>query len=261
MDLRNTALALQHQLANKSNDADAKVGEKKSPEDGADGETTLADFMRLAGEPITWIEARELWNDMRSTNNGSLPKFRDAFMDCSAKTLRSLPESFMDCSAKSLRSLPESTDHTDRTTIDVGTRTAIDVVCSGLDTIPSNKQLDDIESPGTGGTIEKKNIIDLSGPISTLSEEGVVSFAHSLAIGIKETYSIRLSDDKSELKFIIASLSLLWSVVFGLGIASYFNPDNTTLGSFTPAIFVEAFALFGIELIWECILSWVVLRL
>ena len=80
-NLRNVTIDL-HQMMNKRN-ATQKEDPKpeKYAEENADhlhnlpGEKVLFEFMRLAGEPITWIEARELWNDMRSTNNGELPEF------------------------------------------------------------------------------------------------------------------------------------------------------------------------------------------
>ena len=45
---------------------------------GSGGEKVLSTFMREAGEPITYIEARELWNNMRSTNIGEMPTLEDA---------------------------------------------------------------------------------------------------------------------------------------------------------------------------------------
>ena len=90
-------------------------------------------------------------------------------------------------------------------------------------------------------------------------EDDMKLYASTLAIEIKRTYSIRLSTDKSELKFIVAALSLLWTAVLSVGVAGYYFPDNDKLGTFNSVIFVESFILFGAELIWECILSWVVL--
>ena len=40
-------------------------------------ETAFANFMASAGEPVTWVEIREIVNDLRKTNNGELPKFED----------------------------------------------------------------------------------------------------------------------------------------------------------------------------------------
>jgi len=47
------------------------------------------------------------------------------------------------------------------------------------------------------------------------SADGLVQFARS----IKEIYSIRLSDDYSELKFVLISQTALWLVVVGIAIA------------------------------------------
>ena len=95
------------------------------------------------------------------------------------------------------------------------------------------------------------------GQISSLSDEQLTTYALDLATGIKERYSIRLSTDMSELKFIICALGLLWSVVFAVGLAGYFHPNNEKLGTFNASIFVESFILFGAELVWECILSFI----
>eukprot|EP00985_Skeletonema_marinoi_P012576 scaffold6086_cov116-Skeletonema_marinoi.AAC.5 len=64
---------------------------EEDPNTDMPSERVLFEFMRLAGEAITYIEARELWNDMRSTNNGSLPRFRDMMIQSSSKSLRRLP--------------------------------------------------------------------------------------------------------------------------------------------------------------------------
>lgn len=61
-------------------------GEGKNVKDSSDppaNDQVLSLFMRLAGEPITWIEAKELWNDMRSTNAGELPMLKDTIMHAS----------------------------------------------------------------------------------------------------------------------------------------------------------------------------------
>eukprot|EP00984_Skeletonema_dohrnii_P007139 scaffold2577_cov104-Skeletonema_dohrnii-CCMP3373.AAC.1 len=63
----------------------------QDPNKDLPSERVLFEFMRLAGEAITYIEARDLWRDMRSTNNGSLPRFRDMMMQSSSKSLRRLP--------------------------------------------------------------------------------------------------------------------------------------------------------------------------
>jgi hypothetical protein len=43
----------------------------------ADGKRILADFMHAAGEPLTWIESHELWNDLLETNNSKLPNLEN----------------------------------------------------------------------------------------------------------------------------------------------------------------------------------------
>ena len=113
------------------------------------------------------------------------------------------------------------------------------------------------------GVIQKKtNVADELSKITLPDDEDDMKLysPSTLAIEIKRTYSIRLSTDKSELKFIVAALSLLWTAVLSVGVAGYYFPDNDKLGTFNSVIFVESFILFGAELIWECILSWVVLR-
>ena len=197
-------------------------------------EMILFEFMRLSGESITYIEARELWNDMRSTNNGELPKFRDSFLDCSCRSMRRL-------SATSMR---QSAD-VEENWIENGTTTS-----------SSN------DDNNNSDVIKKKTNVaeELSKITLPEDEDDMKLYASTLAIEIKRTYSIRLSTDKSELKFIVAALSLLWTAVLSVGVAGYYFPDNTNLGTFNSVIFVESFILFGAELIWECILSWVVLR-
>lgn len=81
----------------------------------------------------------------------------------------------------------------------------------------------------------------------------------AIARGIKEAYSIRLSDDHSELKFVSMSLAFLWLIVLFLASTGYAS-KNAEIGTFSTAMLIEAVVLFIAELIWESILSWVVLR-
>jgi len=87
------------------------------------------------------------------------------------------------------------------------------------------------------------------------SADGLVQFARS----IKDIYSIRLSDDYSELKFVLISQMALYLVVAGIAIAGYTTRDPD-IGIFTWEIVVEAVSLFIAELIWETILSSLVFR-
>jgi len=192
-------------------------------------EKVLFQFMHMACEPITWIEAKELWNDMRSTNNGVMPKFRDSFIVCSHQSMRRLS------TRQSTSSLSDDIK-------------ASSTVTEGGDTNTNNNK-------------KKINVSDEElvkfGQISSPSDEQLSTYALDLATGIKERYSIRLSTDMSELKFIICALGLLWLVVFAVGLAGYFHPNNEKLGTFNASIFVESFILFGAELVWECILSFI----
>jgi len=193
-------------------------------------EKVLFQFMHMAGEPITWIEARELWNNMRSTNNGVMPKFRDSFIVCSHQSMRRLS------TRQSTSSLSDDIK-------------ASSTVTEGGDTNTNNNK--------KKINVSEELVLVKFGQISSLSDEQLTTYALDLATGIKERYSIRLSTDKSELKFIICALGLLWSVVFAVGLAGYFHPNNEKLGTFNASIFVESFILFGAELAWECILSFI----
>ena len=252
MSLRDITLLLQQRLAGENNilcnskssrvlprqkliEDETSRTATSSSDNSLSSERILFEFMRLSGESITYIEARELWNDMRSTNNGELPKFRDSFLDCSCRSMRRL-------SATSMR---QSAD-VEENWIENGTTTS-----SSND---DNNNSDVIK--------KKTNVAEELSKITLPEDEDDMKLyaASTLAIEIKRTYSIRLSTDKSELKFIVAALSLLWTAVLSVGVAGYYFPDNDKLGTFNSVIFVESFILFGAELIWECILSWVVLR-
>ncbi len=149
--------------------------------------------MAASGERLTWVESREIWTNMLSTNNGKQPSL--------VSTWQSLKKQHV------LFSLAGSTDS---------------------------------------------------------DEESNVQVAHhdntAIARGIKETYSIRLSDDHSELKFVLLSQAFLWFIVASIAIAGYASGGNTKLGKFSGMIFVEAMVLFVAELVWESILSYIVLR-
>ena len=103
-------------------------------------------------------------------------------------------------------------------------------------------------------------LLNLTRDVSKLSDEELSLFCTDLASEIKAAYSIRHSSDKSEFKFCVGSMMFLWAASLGTIIASFFYPSNATLGKFSPALLVESFSLFAIELVWECILSWVVLK-
>eukprot|EP00957_Ditylum_brightwellii_P017431 1312737-Ditylum_brightwellii.AAC.1 len=55
--------------------------------------------------------------------------------------------------------------------------------------------------------------------ISMLSSCQMSDFAEGLAREIKERYSICLSEDKSELYFILVALGLLWMIILAIGFA------------------------------------------
>ena len=90
-------------------------------------------------------------------------------------------------------------------------------------------------------------------------------FSKDLAMGIKDAYSIRMRKDNSELKFIVGSLGLLWILVASVPIAEFFLSElSPKIGTFNTdtlrLILLESITLFVAELIWECFLSWIVLR-
>ena len=62
----------QHRLKEATNqelNANTSNTPSKGAVPAADGKRILADFMRAAGEPLTWIESHELWNNLLETNN------------------------------------------------------------------------------------------------------------------------------------------------------------------------------------------------
>lgn len=223
-DLRSIVITLQLRMIERS--GVKSDGRDKDPIENLASEELLFEFMRLAGEPITWIESKELWNDMRSTNNGNLPKFSDALLNTSMRSMMSL----------GISASVHSTGHF------------------------SDDETGHGGNNGTSNNIAHEGFKRLVEDIKELSEEDIATFSQSLACDIKQQYSIRLTTDWSELKFVLGSLCLLWSAVLGVSLAGHYYPENKKIGTFSPAIFVESFSLFAVELIWECILSWVVLK-
>lgn len=151
-----------------------------------EGIRALAEFMTASGERLTWVECREIWNNMLSTDNGQQTPL--------VSTWDNLKEQY---------------------------------VADSVDT-----------------------------------ENGVKNVHHdntAIARGIKDSYSIRLSDDHSELKFVLSSQVFLWLVVASIAIAGYVT-NNPKLGTFSGAIFLEAITLFAFELVSQSFLSWIVLR-
>ena len=207
----------------------------------AAGQKALFDFMRAVGEPITFVETREIWNDMCSTNNGAFPRFETAFLDISYHSF---------CKRNMLlKPLDESSACIEQD--------------SDRDREDSDIDENSVECGEGGRSFEF--VTDITEQdVSRLSDEEFVHFARDLAKGIKTTYSIRAQDDNSELKFISCTVAFLWTVVGSIAIAGYYYSKNTKIGTFTvatlPMILTESFILFAVELVWECFLSWIVLR-
>ena len=194
-------------------------------------ENILLEFMLQAGEPITWVETRELWNDMLKTNNGELPRFQETFRRLSMIEIKG--DDFIENVEENLDVTKAMVDH------------------SSQEGVKGGDFAENFEIYLEGGADLAKAIIDHS-----WKEEAMIRFAK----GIKETYSIRMSDDKSELKFVAGALTFLWLVVVILAFVGKFDPNNTLVGRLTWTVFAEAFILFVLELSWECFLSWMVLR-
>lgn len=217
----------------------------EDPNKDLPSERVLLEFMRLAGEPITYIEARELWNDMRSTNNGSLPRFQDMMMDSSMHSLRRLSTS---------KSLVGDTGHSLNSPSHHTSAAADDDALNSDSILQENETQPRIDQ----GIME--TLLHMTGSVRNLSDEELSLFCEDLASQIKAAYSIRHSSDRSEFKFCVGSLVFLWSVSLATIAASFFFPTHAALGKFSSALLVESFSLFAIELVWECILSWVVLK-
>ena len=233
-----------------SEDNTKNSGKKQTSEGG--GETVLSDFMRAAGEPITWIEAIELWRDMRETNNSKFP--------CLDKSVHNL------ASQHDLFSTMKDVNIEDGT---LGFSPLVDhdggATCKGTESISSKssadkKEEDSSEEISTAKSLTKAKLVvtrdnDEEENIYDLPPDAIIRVAR----GIKETYGIRLSDDKSEFKFIVGALLFLWMPVLSLVIVGQFYSSNS-IGSLTWEVLVEAIVLFIAELLWECILSAIVLR-
>ena len=202
-------------------------------EEEDEGPHLLANFMLLAGERITWIEAYELWHDMRSTNNSKLPSLNDT-MHSSMRSIGASRSRHRLTADSDSDSEVESDAHAD---VDAEIPEVWKTFLTSADT-------------GEADADQIKAIIE------TLAIDDFTNIARS----IKSTYSIRLSDDKAELKFITFTLLTLWSILCILITCGIFFPENDQLGSLTYAVIIEAVILFVGELLWECILSAVVLR-
>ena len=196
-----------------------------------EGPHLLADFMLAAGERITWIEAYELWYDMRSTNNSKLPSLNDSLH----RSMHLIVDSRHELIVESDSKMPSNDDVE----------------------MPKEDWKQFLENAGAGRRMLEADPDQVKAIIETLTIDEFVDISRS----IKNTYGIRLSDDKAEYKFIIYTLLLLWSILGILVVCGIFFPDNEDkLGSLTYAVIIEAVILFVAELVWECILSAVVLR-
>lgn len=209
--------------------------------------SVLSDFMQASNEPITWIEAIELWRDMRHTNNSKLP-----FLETSIRNLINAQRQDLEINSNKKSSisselLPVPTyedgksDHLNKE-CSTGSR-SIDHACDEITPADNNSLAVNVENDE-----EEKKDYDLS------SEEIV-----KVAKGIKNIYAIRQKDDKSELKFVIGSLVFVWIVTLSLVVFSQYY-SNESLGKLTWQVLVEAVVLFIAELIWECVLSALVLK-
>lgn len=213
-----------------------KKSEHKQTENAV-GQKAFSDFMYSVAEPITFVEAYEIWNDMCSTNNGEFPQFQNAFPDL-------YRNSFFKILGAELGAENDDSDCNESN------------YDSDCDENTIGSLLDETLERSENGMINERDV-------SSLSDEMLMRFARSLARGIKKTYSIRELEDRSEFKFILCSIALLWLVVSSVAIAGIFYPKNARIGRFTgdtlPLILIESFLLFGVELLWECFLSWIVL--
>lgn len=248
------------------------------------GMKKLSDFMKIAGEPITWVEARELWHDQRKMNQGKFPLFRNSFMDISQRSLQSLGISQHSLHQFELEGGKLAEKQANTKTKEAETVTTEEKISSTMNNsrhsigllIESELDLEEKQSMTKGpktvteeietGAIDGKALSSLhEDEMYAIFDEASIkdlnSFSNMTARRIKETYAIRLSGDKAELKFILFALALTWTATIGVSIASLLvSEHNEKVGSFTLKIPAESFALFAIELIWECFLSWIVLR-
>ena len=238
--MRQKVTALLRVLVQKSSD------HKKSPEINenatiSNGVKILAAFMDAAGQPITFIETREIWNNMCATNNGSFPHLEDAFFELSRKYFCKVSK------------CPTPFELMHNSTTDNG--------------LMNTKSIDSEEFTEMDEEVEGSEIDadSLEQNVASLSDKEMVNFVEELARGIKEVYSIRTREDLSEFWFIIGSISILWITVGAIAVAGYYHAETKPkIGIFTivtlRSILLESFVLFAAELIWECILSWIVLR-
>ena len=224
----------------------------------SDGQKSLCDFMKAAGQPITFVEAREIWNDMNATNNSSFPLLANAYFDLSRQSLKTsqMHSINIDLSYASMTSESEDNSSTD------GLSEVEDV--DRVDDVNDIEEREEIEE-GAQRSDTKMTAMITEEEISNLSDKILVLFAKDLATRIKDTYSIRKRDDSSEFVFILAAIGLLWTAVVSIAIAGYFHAEtNPKIGTFNRvtlrSILMESFILFAAELIWECFLSWIVLR-
>lgn len=195
-----------------------------------EGPHLLADFMLAEGERITWIEAYELWYDMRSTNNSKLPSLNDSLH----QSMHSIVDSRHELVVESDSENPTNDDNVET---------------------PEENWKQFLEYAIEGRMLEA-DPDQVEAIVETLTIDEFIDISRS----IKNSYGIRLSDDKAEYKFIIFTLLLLWFILSILIVCGIFFPDNDKLGSLTYAVIIEAVILFVAELVWECILSAVVLR-
>lgn len=203
------------------------------------GQKALSEFMNAAGQAITFVESREIWNNMCATNNGSFPRLEVVFFEicrqCLSKGMRH--SSRLESSYKSsMNDLSETSE----------------------EELSESEDLEQGEGSESDTSITEQQI-------SELSDQKLELFAVELAKGIKDAYSIRKREDNSELKFILGSMSILWIAVGSIAVSGYYYAEtNPKIGTFNRvtlrSILLESFILFAAELIWECFLSWIVLR-
>lgn len=213
----------------------------------------ISEFMLAAGERITWIEAYELWYGMRSTNNSKLPPLNESIH----KSLHSIHSSRHILDGLSDEDDDEEKDNdADTAVLDIdekksGSKEQEQMLEEHKEKNECDNYTKLLENTGSLEDLEKNQAI-----IDTLTNKELVEIARA----IKTTYNIRLSDDKAELKFITGSLLLLWSILSTLVVCGFIFPENEKLGTLSYPVFIEAFILFFAELLWECILSAIVLK-
>jgi hypothetical protein len=265
-----------------NNDIGVDVNETKE-EVLYDGRSILANFMQEAGEPLTWIETIELWNDLLQTNNSSFPKLEDCVHSLLThseghNSVHSLSHSEHRIVINS--AFPISTgifDKNDKADASKTTQDNATTFPTISEKEPSNDgELDD-EDFLKQEHKEKKNeneVEELLPPVLVTKEDKIYAFLEEgnakntpnssedlvrLARGIKDIYGIRLSNDTSEVKFIAFALLFLWLIVIILVVVAQFC-QSKSIGSLTWQVLVEAIVLFLAEIVWECVLSALVLK-